>query len=232
MKFTKKEDEFGKIVTLEEGDKTLSFSFGGNLDLYWKIHNKNGKENYNYDYFTITKENYGVYRLFEMLFYDMENMNVFDIDMNRCIFMDEDEIDDYIRMRQKEIEEEKRRCREYNHSYYNDLYDTTNQVITWYSDETANEVSNILKISKLEDSFKVEFFTQPHIYGYDEDFHTEWDIPIRFRNSGSSYEPFHTLFMKMYNALDEVDDFYDVGHQIHIEEYLYHKQKVKIKEHK
>ena len=44
---------------------------------------------------------------------------------------------------------------------------------------------------------------------------------IRFRNSGSRYEPFNICFMQMYNELKNYDSN---CHQIHIEEYLY-KQK-------
>ncbi len=79
---------------------------------------------------------------------------------------------------------------------------------------------------KLEkhNSFLIEFYTQASIKGYDEDFHTPRHIPIRFRNSGSRYSPFNTVFMKMYNDLKEIDDINDYGHQIHIEEYIYTKK--------
>ena len=50
-------------------------------------------------------------------------------------------------------------------------------------------------------------------------------IPIRFRNSGSFYNPFNVLFMRMHNKMKKIDDVNDIGHQIHIEEYLYNKQK-------
>lgn len=50
---------------------------------------------------------------------------------------------------------------------------------------------------------------------------------IRFRNSGSRYEPFNMVFMRMFLQLQKVDDISDYGHQIHIEEYLYKKSLVK-----
>lgn len=47
---------------------------------------------------------------------------------------------------------------------------------------------------------------------------------IRFRNSGSRYNPFNINFMQMYNSLKEYDPN---NHQIHIEEYLYKQNKLK-----
>ena len=47
---------------------------------------------------------------------------------------------------------------------------------------------------------------------------------IRISNSGSRYEPFNTVFMSMYKKLKEYDFN---NHQIHIEEYLYSKKKIK-----
>lgn len=71
----------------------------------------------------------------------------------------------------------------------------------------------------------MQFFIQLHLDGYDEDFHSPNYIPIRIRNSGSSYDPFNIVFMKMYNKMKKIDDTKDIGHQIHIEEYLYNKEK-------
>ena len=48
-------------------------------------------------------------------------------------------------------------------------------------------------------------------------------ITIRFRNSGSRYDPFNIIFMRLYQGLCNLDYEY---HQIHIEEYL---QESKIK---
>lgn len=229
MKVTKENSEFGLVIFLEEDEKYLTFNFCGNLDLYWSIHNKsdNINENYKYDVFIITKENYGVYRLFEELFYNIENINIFNLDDISLNFVDEEEQLEYLEKRKKEIEETKNRIRLYNISNYNELFDSVTSTITWYSDETSHKVSNILKIKKEKNKFKIEFYTQPHINGYDEDFHSLISIPIRFRNYGSSYDPFNYIFMKMYNDMDKIDDVNDIGHQFHIEEYLYNKEKSK-----
>ena len=49
---------------------------------------------------------------------------------------------------------------------------------------------------------------------------------IRISNCGSRYEPFNITFMNMYNKLKEHN--YQ-NHQIHMEEYIYSKKKIKEK---
>ena len=206
MKVIKENGEFGPSIFLQENKKNLAITFGGNGDLFWTIYNKGDIENKenNDDYFIITKENYAIYNLLEQLFYDIENVNIFD---------------------------EKRDERKLSYRILNraksKLYDEEKKTITWYSDETAHEVSNILKKKKEENTFRIEFYTQPYIAGYEEDFHSAGYIPIRFNNSGSAYTPFNITFMDMYNKMSEIDDVMDIGHQIHVEEYLYQKEYVK-----
>ena len=229
MKIRKEKTEFGLNIFLEEEEKYLTFSYCGNLDLYWSIHSKhrNINDDYTYDYFIITKENYGIYYLFEKLFYDIENLNIFDIEDDIISYTEPDKKIKYLEDPKKEIEKEREKYRLYNISNYNELFDKDRNTITWYSDETAHEVSNILKIKKEKNIFKVEFYIQPYIKGYDRDFHSTRYIPIRFRNSGSKYDPFNCVFMRMYNNMHDIDDINDIGHQIHIEEYLVDLDKVK-----
>ena len=200
MKLTKQDTEFGLNITLEENNKQFIISFLGNLDLYWIIKTK---EKDNKHSFVITKENYDLYRTFDELYSDIENINIFDKDS--------------FETEETDIEDE--------YSNYKELFNKENKTITWYSDETAHEVANVLKIKKQDNIFKIEFYTQPHIYGYDRDFNSPNYIPIRFRNSGSRYYPFNVVFMRMYNKLKKIDDVNDYGHQIHIEEYMYNKIK-------
>lgn len=228
MKVLKEKAEYGFNVFLQEGEKYLAFTYGGNGDLYWAIHNEEETlcDDYDHDFFIITKENYGVYSLFEQLFSDIESINIYSEDIPFYID-DDEEIRRYLQRRQKQIEEYKEQYRLYNQGHYNELFDRNNQTVTWYSDETSRKVSNFLTIKKEKDIFRIDFYIQPHIDGYDKDFHSIGYIPVRFRNSGSTYDPFNALFMKMYHALKEVDDVNDFGHQIHIEECLYQQVKVK-----
>ena len=230
MKITKDNSQFGTKVILNGGDKYLTFSFGGNLDLYWSIHYKNINENGDnkYKYFIITKENYGIYRLFEDLFYDIESINFYEDEEYVPLYIEtEEEKRIYLEEQRKEREEAKKMYRLYNRAHYNELFDKKRKIITWYSDETAHEVGNILRIKKKIDKYIIEFIIQPHMDGYDRDFYTNFYIPIRFRNSGSSYDPFNLIFMRMYKKMINIDDIMDFGHQMHIEEYLYQKKLVK-----
>lgn len=224
MQVIKYENEFGLIISFQELDKQFDASFSGNGDLYWTIHSKNTNDDNN---FIITKENYEVYRLFEELFDDIENIRIFDEEYIPFYLETEEEKQEYIKNQKDEIGYEKNKYRLFNHSNYNELFDKENNTITWYSDETNHEVANILKIKKEKELFKLEFYIQPYIEGYDRDFNSLYHIPIRFRNSGSSYDPFNIVFMRMYRKMKQIDDVNDYGHQIHVEEYLFNQNKVK-----
>ena len=208
MRISKRENEFGLQIFIEEDNSNyLSIFYGGNLDLYWTIHsNKRTLENDSKtDTFTITKENYKLYNLFENLYNDIKEINLFE-----------------------DFEEDKDRYRVYNQSNYQELFDEKNKTITWYSDETAHEIANYLKIKKEKNCFIISFNIQEYIEGYDRDFASLYYIPIRFRNSGSRYDPFNIIFMRMYEKLKDVDDTNEYGHQIHMEEFLYEKEHQKV----
>ena len=194
VKVIKDKSQFGPTILFDEENNLLRFTFGGNGDLYWSIHSKNTNNHYT---FVITKENYGVYILFEQLFNDIETINIFDECYIPFYIETEEEKKEYFKNYEKENEYQKKKYRLFNYSNYNELYDDNNKTITWYSDETAHEVANILKIKKAEEKFIIEFYTQPYINGYDEDFHSPNHISVRFRNSGSSYDPFNIVFMKI-----------------------------------
>lgn len=214
---TKKNEMHKKNIYLEEENKTLSIIFEGNGDLYWNIRNKsyNQKGTYSYDYFDITKENYSLYLLFEQLLSDIKNINIFDEKENTNVSSAESnkEKKNYIKLIQ---------CT----SNYAELFDVTSNTITWYSDENDYEVTNILKITKQDDIFKIDFFSKSYIDGYKKKCNTSGTMGIRISNSGSRYAPFNIVFMRMFTKLQDIDDINDYGHQIHIEEYLYN-QKVK-----
>ena len=207
MKVVKQENEFGTIISFQELDNIFEVSFCGNFDLYWTIHSKEENDHHR---FIITKENYEVYKLFEELFDDIENIKIFD-----------DEDFSFYAQTEEEIAYEKNMYRLYNHSNYNELFDKENNTITWYSDETNHEVANILKIKKEEETFRIEFYIQSYKNGYDRDFDTSRSISVRFRNSGSRYNPFNTLFMKMYFNMSKLDEN---NHQMNIYEYLHDKE--------
>lgn len=211
MKIEKKEDEFGTNITLyEDSNKYIDILFAGNLDLYWRIYDKRSSielDKYIVIDFKITKENYALYQLFRNLFNDIINRNIHG---DKDIFDDVDKKDlDYLDYYYNSV------------SNYNELISSDKKTITWYSDETSSSVSNYLTIYDNEESFDIKFHTQPFIKGFDRDSKTSHSIPIRFRNSGSKYNPFNIIFMRMYQNLKLVEDTNEKGHQIHVEEYMY-----------
>lgn len=215
MRVILSDNDYGtKDIHLVDENKTLSIVFAGTGDLHWIIRNTDcvELEEYAYDYFEITKENYQIYSLFEKLLYDIGTINIFG--------------DEKIKT-SSDVKFQKMRERKYNMSHYNDLYDSDDGTVTWVSDETGFEVANMVSIKKREDKFSIEFRTQPYIEGYDREYNTLGMIGVRFRNSGSRYAPFNVIFMRMFRGLQEVDDVSDYGHQMHIEEYVYQKSKVR-----
>jgi hypothetical protein len=87
-------------------------------------------------------------------------------------------------------------------------------VIEWHCDDFPYEESSVVKIKKEKEKFIVIFEKSKNTDIY-------LTYHVRFRNSGSRYEPFNIIFMKMYNKLIDYDPEY---HQVHIEEYLYQKR--------
>lgn len=222
MRIMKKGSELGiKDITLYKDDIYLSFMFAGNLDLYWVLENYSdySNEEIRTESFIITKENYAVYLLFEELYNNIKAINIFDDDYILDNNKKYNSVEEYFNDKQKEED----KYRKNNFSNYNELFNDKKNTITWYSDETNHVCSNILKIIKEEETFRIEFKTQKYVDGYEKENNEIGYTSIRFRNSGSRYEPFNTIFMKMFSKMQKVDDILDENHQIHIEEYIYSK---------
>ena len=206
-------------IELSREDKTLSIFFGGNLDLYFSL-----KKFGNDPTFIIGKDNYEIYALFDMLYNSVINANIYekltDKEINFFILMSELEEEDY---HQKIAEELKRREKYERNLRKSTQYKNLVQdgVIIWKSDEYFDEIAPFIKIKRQENSFILEFGKPliPNEYKNDADLMLmdPRRITVRFRNSGSRYEPFNIIFMKLYQGLCKLD--YE-HHQIHIEEYL------------
>ena len=211
----RKNQRYSYDFYLKEEDKELGIIFGGNLDLYWSLTKKNPrlekikpselfKENKKQlkENFIITKENYFIYSLFDDLYNDIKECNLFTKDSYY------DESSTY-EDRNKEYQ---------NYSKYKALFD--GHTINWHSDEEEYCIANRVKIEKKDDTYVLKF-TRPEITEDKFPFRTIGNISIRFRNSGSRYDPFNIIFMRMYNKLQEYNPEY---HQIHIEELSYQKK--------
>ena len=210
MKVESTKTEFGKKIDLIENNNIFTMLFGGNGDLYWSIKNLDNKEKLFNEKFIITKENYFIYSLFETLYDDIVNCNIFkqenDLYYSYVNGVYYNHLNDIVRESRA----------------YHDLYDGNS--ITWVSDDRDLSFISSVKISMFQDYFLIEFMKEKQnvnslgFLSYYEPFR----ISIRFRNSGSSYDYFNVLFMNMYNSLCNYDENY---HQIHIEEYLYKVRK-------
>lgn len=217
--YKERDGNYYNIELKRDGDKTFRISFSGNLDLYFSLEDFDNDST-----FIIGKDNYEIYTLFDKLYSDVINANIYekltDKEINFIIFLSESEKEDY---HPKIAEELKRR-----EKYQNDLKKSIqyqnlvqDDVIIWRSDEYFTEIAPFVKIKKLKNAYILEF-GKPII---SEEYENDADlmlmdprrITVRFRNSGFRYEPFNILFMKLYQGLYKLD--YD-HHQIHIEENL------------
>ena len=225
---------------LKDEDKILSIMFAGNLDLYWTLDIRNTKTNEEIkeiwykeysETFRITKENYFIYSLFEDLYEDIKNARIYEREIRKnsdeeIFALDEelsvdniDDIDTPIKiMTEKEIEE---RNNEYKERYfYKLLFD--GEKVEWHSDEEPYDIANVIVIKKVNDTIELEFIRPELSEGKSFAFNMPGRICIRFRNSGSTYDPFNILFMKMFHKLQ---DYIPEYHQIHIEEMNYSKKR-------
>lgn len=189
-------------ITTENG--SFDIMFGGNLDLYWYYW---PEENYK-DWplaktFTISKENYFIYQKLDELYKNIKEQKPYQSkDENSSIVFDSSKL----------INDSPKSQYSYKNLFQNDI-------IKWYSDDAPLEEASMLEIKYQEDKYIITFHQGKEDFGFPT-------YAIRFRNSGSRYEPYNFAFMNMYNSLSEYNPNY---HQIHIEEYLYNKKLQKLK---
>ncbi len=194
---------------LNNGSNQLKIVFLGNGDLYFC--SRFGTRSKEAEFY-ITKENMILYNLFDELYNDIVDANVLHVDEFDLQFCNDEE----------EIKEKYERVNRWNEELKTDFaYENLvrGDMITWISDDSLSfdiDTADSLRIIKEDEQYKLKF-----TYYEDEFPHAR---SIRIRNSGSRYKPFNMVMMKFFNKLQEYDPEY---HQIHIEEYLYNKNKVK-----
>lgn len=217
-------DENYYVINLKrDDDKTLSIFFGGNLDLYFSLKNFNQDPS-----FMIGKDNYEIYALFDELYHRVITADIFgpitEEEINHIIFTSEMNDEDYHDNLKKEIENRKIIQEKLKQKEAEQLL-IQNGVITWKSDEYAEEITPFVQIKRLENAYKLEFGKPiiPQEYQNEADLmlYDPRVITVRFRNSGSRYDPFNVLFMKLYQGLCTLNYDYQ---QVHMEEYLIAEQ--------
>ena len=205
----RKGNQAGYDFYLKQDNKILKIVFGGNLDLYWNLiiqTDKITKYTKLEETFVITKENYFIYSLFEKLLNDIKTANIYEP-------THPENKDDIFGRATEE------KCNKWNNRlkksyYYQELYDSVTNTISWHSDEEEYSAADVVKISKVDDTFVLKF-TRPELNRENNYFRLSNSISIRFSNSGSRYDEFNIPFMRMYNELQDYDPN---NHQIHLEE--------------
>ena len=211
-----------------EENKKFIIAFGGNLDLYWTLKTNQNYKSYEemsqeiYDTFTITKENYAIYSLFKTLIDDINNANVY-TPSNEFRIVDAEKLE-AVPPSLKQIQSVKERNEELKQREgYKRIHEGAS--LSWHSDEEPYAIADVLKISEEDDAIILEFY-RPELTGDKYGMRLPGTVTIRFRNSGSYYQPFNMVFMRMYNQLQEFDPELDKEfHQLHIEELSYIRKK-------
>lgn len=188
-------DLFKNGIILEENNKRIIITLNNN-DLCWYFESDD-IENFN---FSITKQSYDIYLIFDMLFSNMKNCQVYKPNLNYP--KDQYELNKHL----KEIDSKNKKLymiQKNSMLFYDDA-------IFWHSDDNFYNNSNILTISKQDDSYLINFKMK--------DYHNK----VYFNHLGSRYLPFNKLFIDLFNDLVE---YSKNDHQIHINEIIYNKQK-------
>lgn len=178
---------FGKYLKLTQNGNTFNILFGSNLDLYFQPV-MNRMELFTSDEhleFKISKEDGFLYEAFMHLY---------------------EKIINYIPLEEMDSKRE----REYQKlkDSYRPFPLVHDKVISWHSDEEDVDTSSILNISKTEDNqIKLEFIKNKP----EDDLYLTY--AIRFRNSGSTYDPFNFRFMELYNSLCNYYENYQSNHK-------------------
>lgn len=194
LEIKKSKTEFGYWFDIYTDDGCFKILFGGNGDLYFDYSGDKGMlESDDSKVIYITKENYFLFSLFEQLYKDVKDYNVYKPDD----FIDELTCQEW---REDLIEAD----------LYNPIRLFHDNKIEWFSDDFHYDEASSLVMEKLSNRYKLTFNKSK-----DNNYLT---YSIRVRNSGSRYQPFNRLFRNLYKDLCLYDPNY---HQIHMEEYLY-----------
>lgn len=83
---------------------------------------------------------------------------------------------------------------------YSELVNS-NGVITWVSDDGIPEEMDTMEIMKTDESYRLVFTRNANHLSFG--FKDPLSIGVRIANSGSKYEPFNLVFMRLYQGLNE-----------------------------
>ena len=228
MNITKIETPYGySDFHIEKDNQRLEIVFGGNGDLYWILDNsqidpdtyeeyRKELESPYQDKFIITKENYFIYQLFDELIQDIEDSRIYLPTINEL----ELEFDFFGEEKKETSEERCKRLNEEHKKYFRYKLLFQDGIICWHSDEHIFEDADRVKIYRLNDEIILEF-SRPPVKREERIYRMPGTTGVRFRNSGSTYDPYNIIFMRMFQKLQ---DYVPEYHQMHIEELEYQKR--------
>lgn len=207
-------------IKLAREKDVLEIFFAGNLDLYFSF-----TSFCNHSSFIISKDNYDVWEIFDKLYQDLINARFFVFtsqDKERVVHFSDVVDEDYhekLRYEENFVKEMNENLKKYDS--YRRL--VNNGEIRWGSDDFYYDVAPYFTLKPLKEHYELSFgvpLSTRKLDGHEE-FILEGckhgTITVRLRNSGSNYDPFNLVFMRLFNSLMELEEDY---HQIHIEEYL------------
>ena len=181
LKIETSEWNFGKKIKISNNINSFEILFGGNGDLYFAPVMSRTELYKSVDpiYFNISKDDGFLYDCFEKLYNKICKYDPYDYN---------DDIFYKSKSEEKKYQKRKDFFREYPLVH--------DEIISWHSDEECCDTSSILNIYKLDNNnFKLEFIKNKP----EDEFYMTYSI--RFRNSGSTYDPFNQRFMELYNNL-------------------------------
>ena len=177
------------------GENRVNITYGGTGDLGISIFSNKRRKKHE---LVITSDDSEIYQIFDELYNDIKDINVFDSDIPSWVKGKERK-----RQIQEQIEYEDRMRREYrteNRNNYQELFNEEKGTITWCNDYRRSDEGSVLKIIKGDNSYKLEFSLQ------DKDADPEQFISIVITNHGSRYGSFNIPFMNMYKKLLKVGE--------------------------
>lgn len=203
MEIKKERSDVGTldIRIIESEDKHLDITFGGTGDIYWILDNQevaDVEEDPMYDTFTIPASETDIYKIFEELYDDLINGN---------IYYPEQLPSYYLAIDPAAQEKENKRCEKSNKeikesSRYKAL--VNNGFITFYSDEELKTNAEIVRISKRDDCILLEFLRQTK-----KDEQNQTRLPgwyfIRIRLNGCTYTPCEIVFWRHFDNLQKYE---------------------------
>lgn len=192
-----KEKDFMERDEYVLSNNNLEFKmyYGGNLDLYWEIKNKDvNSENFD-DYeekpleFTITPEEHEVYSTFSHLIDTVISSAKYICDEETK--EEEEKMNTLDELLYLDDEEEEEELKPYEVM-------VRNSSVVWHSDNAELDDANFVTITRINGNILITF--RKREMGED----IPGVIPIRFRNSGSRYAPFNQFFMQHFLEMGNV----------------------------